>query len=309
VNLVRYGIAIPQTVPGGGFDPVALQAFLTRAEALGFDSAWTSEQVVGTLPVVSPLPLLAYAAACTERIRLGCSVLVSPLHSPVHLAKDLASLDQLSRGRLEVGLGSGGGFRAFSAFGVDGQTFVARFNEGLDLVRALWTEPTVDHEGRFWQLKGVAMEPKPVQRPGPPVWFGGGHPDAVRRAVRRADGFFGAGSATTAQFAAQVEVARQALDDTGRDPATFRIAKRVYLAVDDDVDRARRTVTAGLHGLYDYFGLPDLTPVAVHGPPDAVVEGVRAVIDAGAELVLLNPLADDAHQLERLAAEVIPHLT
>ncbi len=306
---MRYGIAIPQYVADGSFHPPAVKAFLARAEALGFDSAWTSEQVVGTLPMVSPLELLAYAAACTERIRLGCSVLVSTLHSPLHLAKDLASLDQLSRGRLEVGVGNGGGFRAFAAFGVEGDSFVARFNEGLDLVRALWSEPRVDLDGRFWQLKGVAMEPKPFQKPGPPVWFGAGHPQAVRRAVHRADGFFGAGSATTAQFADQVAVARQALDDAGRDPATFGLAKRVYLAVDDDVDRARRTVTAGLHGLYDYFGLPDLTPVAVYGPPEVVADGLRAVIDAGAELIMLNPLAQDADQIERLATEVIPLLS
>src|SRR6266542_2040091 len=100
------------------------------------------------------------------------------------------------------------------------------------------------------------------QKPGPPIWFGGSHPAALRRAVRHGDGFFGAGSSTTVQFADQVRVVRDALEQQGRDAAGFRIAKRVYIAVDDDADRARQRVAAALDRLYGYFGLKDLTPVA-----------------------------------------------
>src|SRR5690349_17010366 len=98
----------------------------------------------------------------------GCMLFVTPLHSPVHLAKSLSTLDQLSRGRIEVGVGTGGRFRMFSAFGVDPDSLVARFTEGLRLMKALWTEPRVTFEGRFWQLEGAAMEPKPFQKPWPP---------------------------------------------------------------------------------------------------------------------------------------------
>lgn len=305
---VEFGISIPQHFPDGTFSTDALRGFLERAEALGFASAWTQEQVLGTVPDLGPLETLSFAAACSDHIRLGCSVLISTLHSPVHLAKSISTIDQLSRGRLEIGLASGGGFRAFPAFGIDRDGFIARFNEGLRVMRSLWTEPRVDFEGRFWQLHGAAMEPKPFQKPGPPIWFGGGHPDAVRRAVEHADGFFGAGSTTTAKFVEQVQIVRESLTDTDRDPATFRVAKRVYLGVDDDAERARTRVSAGLHDIYDYFGLADLTPVAVFGPPAAVADGLRAVIAGGAELILLNPLFDEAAQMERLAAEVIPLL-
>src|SRR6185312_11384251 len=113
------------------------------------------------------------------------------------LAKSISTVDQLCGGRLEIGLAGGGGFRAFEAFGVDKGTFIARFNEGLGVMRRLWTDGRADFDGRFWQLHGVAMEPRPVQAGGPPIWFGGAHPDALRRAVARADGFFGAGSQTT----------------------------------------------------------------------------------------------------------------
>jgi probable F420-dependent oxidoreductase len=306
--MTSFAISIPQTVEGGRFDGAAVQTFLGRAEELGFDGAWTQESVIGDMPTLGPLETLAYAAACTDRVRLGCAVLISSLHSPLHLAKSIATLDQLSAGRLEVGLATGGGFRMFGAFGVDRSSFVARFNEGLALMRRLWNEDRVDHDGRFWQLTGVAMEPKPVQRPAPPIWFGGGAPQALRRAVAHADGFFGAGSQTTAAFIEQVRTVRAALEEAGRDPATFRIAKRVYLTVDDDAERARRRMGEELHRQYGYFGVPDLTPVSVTGPPAAVVEGLREVVDAGAELILLNPMFDDAEQLERLAAEVVPQL-
>jgi probable F420-dependent oxidoreductase len=306
--VTAFGISIPQTVAGGVFDRATVEAFLRRADELGFDSAWTRDQTIGESPDLAPLEMLAFAAACTDRMRLGCAVVVSTLHSPVHLAKSLASLDQLSGGRLEVGLGTGGGRRMFSAFGVDPASFVARFNEGVGLMRALWTEARVDHDGRFWQLTGAAMEPKPIQRPGPPIWFGGAHPAALRRAVTHADGFFGAGSQTTEQFAEQVRTLRVAMVEADRDPSTLRIAKRVYVHVDDDADRARQLMSDALSNIYGYYGRQDLTPVSVTGAASDVAEGLRDVIDAGAELLLLNPLVDDAAQLERLA-EVRPQLT
>jgi alkanesulfonate monooxygenase SsuD/methylene tetrahydromethanopterin reductase-like flavin-dependent oxidoreductase (luciferase family) len=175
-------------------------------------------------------------------------------------------------------------------------------------MRALWTQPRVDFQGRFWQLEGGAMEPKPFQKPSPPVWIGGGHPDALRRAVRLGDGFFGAGSSTTARFADQVKVVRAALEEAGRDPASFPIAKRVYLGVDDDAERARQRIAAALDQRYAYAGARGLEPVAVWGPPDALVKGLREVVDAGAGLILLDPLFDEAEQMERLAAEVLPRL-
>jgi probable F420-dependent oxidoreductase len=306
---MRFAISIPQFVPDGEFDPAAFRAYMARAEALGFDSAWTQEQTLGSMPHLGPIEAMTYAAACTERLRLGCVVFVTPLHSPVHLAKSLSTLDQLSRGRIEIGVGTGGRGRMFSAFQVDPTSLVARFTEGLRLMRALWTEPRVTFDGRFWQLKDAAMEPKPFQKPHPPIWFGANHPDALRRAVRHGDGFFGAGSSTTTQFAGQVPIVRQALAEAGRDPAGFGIAKRVYIAVDDDAQRAHQRIAASLHRLYGYFGLSGLEAVAVYGPPHACVRGLREVAEAGAELILLTPLFDEAEQMERLAAEVVPKLS
>jgi probable F420-dependent oxidoreductase len=305
---VKFAISIPQLVDDDTFDPAATRSYLTRAEELGFESAWTMEQVLGRVPHLGPVETLSYAAACTERIRLGCAVFITTLHSPVHLAKSLSTLDQISLGRLDVGIATGGGNRMFSAFGVDRASFLARFTEGLDLMRALWTEPEVNFKGRFWQLEGAAMEPKPYQQPAPPVWFGGSHPAALRRAVRLGDGFFGAGSSTTEQFAQQVQTVREELAHQDRDPAGFPIAKRVYIAVDDDAGRAHDRMAAALDRLYGFFRLGDMTPVSVFGTPSDCAAGLRQVAAAGAGMIQLNPLFDDAEQMERLAAEVMPQL-
>jgi len=253
---------------------------------------------------------MTYAAACTERLRLGCAVFVVALHQPVHLAKSLASLDQLSQGRIEFGVGTGAGrVRPFSAFEVDpDEGLVARFNEGLRLMKLLWTEPEVTVEGRFWQLDRATMEPKPFQKPYPPLWFGGSAPAALRRGVRHGDGFFGAGSTTTTAFAEQVAIVRQELDQQGRDPGGFQIAKRVYIIVDDDAKRARQRLAAGLVRIYGDYGR-QLEAVAVIGRPETCIAGLREVAAAGAKMILLHTLVDQHQQMERLAAEVIPHVS
>jgi probable F420-dependent oxidoreductase len=305
----RFAIAIPQFFSDGDFDPARFETYMARAEALGYDSGWTQEQILGSMPMLSPLETMSFAAACTNRMRLGCVVFVSSLHSPLHLAKSISSLDQLSRGRLEIGVGTGGRFRPFGAFGVESATFVSRFNEGLRLMERLWTEPRVTFNGTFWQMENAAMEPKPFQKPHPPIWFGASHRNALPRAVRYGNGFFGAGSSTTAQFAQLVTELRRLLADAGRDPKTYGIAKRVYIAVDADPARARARVVDGLHQVYAGFDLPHIEDVAVYGRPDDCVRGLREVVDAGAELVLFTPFFDDdGSQMDNLANSVIPQL-
>ena len=246
---------------------------------------------------------MTYAAACSERLRLGCAVFVSPLHNPVHLAKAIATIDQLSHGRVEIGVGTGGRGRPYAAFGIDPGAMVARFNEGIAVMKACWADAEINLDGRFWKLEGAHMEPKPVQQPHPPLWIGGNHPDALRRAARLADGFFGAGSMPTAKFVDQVKAVREALAELGRDAAKFGFAKRLYVHVDDDAERAAARMEAALARHYERGGW---SHVWVVGPPATCAAGIREVVDAGAEMILLNPLVDDAEQMERLAADVIP---
>ena len=303
---VRWAAGIPQAWAAGDLDRSRIRRYLQRAEALGCEGAWVVEQVLGAVPSLEPVELLAWAAAVTERIRLGTAVLLTPLRSPVHLAKSLATVDQLSDGRLDVGIGLGGGPKTYPAYGITAARRVARFNEGLRLMRALWTEPRVTFAGDFWQLENAAMEPKPRQRPHPPLWVGAHHPDALRRATGWAHGFMGAGSATTAVFAHEVELLRGFLREAGRDPATMDVGKRVYVAVDRDRDRAGRRLGEYFAAFYGRAQLA--AEVSVWGSVDQCVAGVRDVIAAGARLVMLNPVFDEVEQLETLAAEVVPRL-
>jgi alkanesulfonate monooxygenase SsuD/methylene tetrahydromethanopterin reductase-like flavin-dependent oxidoreductase (luciferase family) len=307
---VRFSISIPQ-LDYDGFDEAGVKDYLARAEELGFEGGWTLEQVVGNAPGIAPLEMLAYAAACTTRLRLGVAVLITSLHDPLQLASAITAVDRLSHGRLDVGVGHGGKLRPFSAFGVDKATFVSYFTEGLKLMEAAWSdEPTVTFHGRFRDVDGLPIQPKPVQRPHPPLWLGGSAPKAVARAVRLGDAFLGAGSSTTANFVDAVKIVRRELDEQGKDATRFTIGKRVYLTVDDDAARARQRVLDGLHRIYG--DMPGIDAVPVSGTPEDVVRGVREVIDAGAEMILLNPVgkdaAEDHEQMERLAADVIPQL-
>lgn len=307
---MRFSIAIPQ-LDTDGFDAAGLRAYLARAEELGFEGGWVLEQIIGSSPLLAPLELLAYCAACTNRLRLGVAVLVTSLHDPLQLASSVTAVDRLSNGRLDLGVAAGGGSRKFAAFGVDRATHVSYFTEGLQLMKAAWSdEPRVRFHGRFRDVDDLPIQPKPVQRPHPPIWFGGRAPKALARAVRHGDAFLGAGSSTTADFATAVTTLRHELAEQGRDPAGFTIGKRVYLMVDDDPERARERVLAGLRSIYGKMG--GLDAVAVAGTPDDVTRGLAEVIAAGAQTLLLNPVGPDVgqnqEQMERLAAEVIPRL-
>jgi len=312
---MRFAIGIPQLYPDGSFSPSDFKSYLARAEELGvFDSAWTQEMVLGAAPQLAPLEVMTYAAACTSTLRLGCTVFVTTLHTPVHLAKALASLDQLSGGRLEIGIGSGGPRRPFAAFGMSADRWLPRFTEGVALMKALWTEPSVTFDGEFWQLKDAAMEPKPDQKPYPRLWFGGSAPSAVRRGVGLCDGFFGAGSSATSAFASQVAVVRSTLaeDPGGRSvgfgPGEFPIAKRVYLGVDRSSGaRARDRMNDALAAVYG-ARVPAIEAAAVAGTVAECVDGVRAAIEAGAEMILFTPLYDNVEHLELIAGEIIPAL-
>jgi alkanesulfonate monooxygenase SsuD/methylene tetrahydromethanopterin reductase-like flavin-dependent oxidoreductase (luciferase family) len=308
---VRFSIAIPQ-FDYDGFDGAGLRSYLSRAEELGFEGGWVIEQTVGSGPLLAPLELLAYCAAWTERLRLGVAVLVTSLHEPLQLAQSITAVDRISQGRLDVGVAPGGGSRNFAAFGVDKDHFISYFTEGLELMKAAWSdEPTVTFHGQFRDVDGLGSNPKPVQRPHPPIWFGGLAPKALARAVRLGDSFLGAGSSTTESFAEAVTIVREELDKQQKDPTHFTIGKRVYLMVDDDAVRARERVLEGLHRIYGE-SIPGGEDVPVSGTPDDVARGLRDVIDAGAEMLLLNPVGPDVaqnrEQMERLAAEVIPQL-
>jgi len=303
---VTLGVAIPQTVLQGGFEVAKLRTFLARAEALGFESAWVVEQILGGIRSLEPVTLLTWAAACTERLRLAPAVLLTALRSPVHLAKTLSSLDHLSGGRLTVGVGLGGNPKIYPAFGLLAARRAARFAEGLRLMKRLWTEERVTFDGEFFKLQNASMQPKPLQKPHPPLWFGGHHPNALKRAVELGDGFIGAGSLSTAGFLEEVALLRRLLKDAGRDPASLPLGKRVYIAVDEDRARAGRRLAEWFGAFY---GKPELaTEVCVWGGPEECVDRLEEIVAAGVGFLMLNPVFDEMEHLELFASRIAPEL-
>ncbi len=301
--MVKCGIAIPQDFINKPAEMRLVREFVRRAEDLNFESLWVQEQILGSAPVLDPIGLLTYASALTSRMRLGFSMLTSIVYNPVQLAKTLSSLDQMCAGRLTIGISLGGLTPAAVSGYADRR--VRRFVEGFEVMKALWTQTPASFEGTFWNFKDVAMEPKPVQEPYPPVWFGARQPAALRRSARYADGWMSP-SSSLEDFSSRRDVVVRALEESGRDPATFVISKRVYVAIDEDENRAQQR-------LREWFGVRYKDPaeadrVALWGSPAKCVEKLRAFIAAGAGHLLLNPVMDELEQIERIAEEIRPHL-
>jgi len=288
------GFAVPQVFPDGNVDLGVIRDVSLRAEELGYDSLWTQERIIGPSVSLEPLALLSYLAAVTEKVRLGVSVLVLPLRSPPQLAKTLATLDVLSEGRLIVGVGLGGNDKDAPAYGFESGRRVRRFNEALEFMDAFWKNETVEFEGELYNLSDGSMAPKPIQKPRPPVWFGARAEAAIKRAAKYGDGWMGAGSSTADDFRESVVMLRDALHAEERDPANYPVSKRVYVAIDDDADRAERRLTDWFG---HHYGNAEMAPrVSIWGPADHCYEQIDAIIDAGAEHFLFNPVFDyDEH--------------
>lgn len=276
---------------------------------MGFHSIWVQERagLRATGGALEGVSLLSYIAALTQKLHLGAAVFLINLRNPIQLAKGLASLDQLSHGRLIAGVGLGGVTRLYEAYGLSPERRVARFIEAITLIQKLRTEEEFNFEGKFWQLKKATLLPKPFQKPHRPLWFGANASPALKRAVKYGSGFIGAGSSSTADFKSQVQVILKALGEARKDPDDYMIGKRVYSAVDSDRDRAIRRLREWF-GLY--YGQAQLAErVALWGSAEACADQLREIIAAGARFLLLNPAFDLAEHLEILAAEIIPKIS
>ena len=294
---IRFGAALPHR-SSDAIDMQAVRGVAQRAETLGFSDLWVTENTLDHVFCFDPVVVLTYAAAVTTTIRLGCSVVVLPVHNPVHVAHQWASLDYVSNGRAILGVGLGREHH-FAQFQTPRDGRVRRFREAVELIKALWTEPRVTYRGRIFQLEDGTMAPKPVQQPRPPIWMGVGHPDAVRRAAAIADGWMGSGGSSNAAFVQSVPILRAALERAGRDPASFPISKRVFLSVDERPEAARGELHRWFTTVYRN---PEGTDASgIHGTPGQVRERLEELVAAGANHLLLNPVARHAEQLEMLA--------
>ena len=297
-------------VPGGfGGTPPTLaeySAFFRRAEELGYDSLWVIDRIFHPNSIIDPMTLLTVAATVTERVRLGTAVLLFVLRNPILAAKTTSTLDYLSGGRLTLGISLGGRDNEFGPLGVDVRRRVSRFNEGLEVMRRLWSERDVTHHGRYYHMDGVNIDPKPVQQPSIPIIIGGSADTALQRAAEHTDGWVAGGAASPEVFAQAWNKVRDYSTAAGKDPGAMQSAKLIYTYVDPDRDRAKRALEEFTHA---YYGPQyDVENACAFGRPEDCAAKLQAYIDSGAKTVMVGPTWPDPAQIERISAEVAPLL-
>jgi probable F420-dependent oxidoreductase len=273
-------------VAGAWADPMSVSGFAMRAEELGYHGLWTfqrllvgAEQPMAPVyqSVLDPLLTLTYAAARTTDIRLGVAIINMPYVSPVYLAKQASTLDVLSGGRADLGLGTGWSEVEFAATGSDPNPRGRRTEEYLRVLSALWNDKVSSFEGEFYRLPPSTMAPPPVQAGGPPILLGGTADSALRRAGRLAAGWVSSSRATLADIARSTQVVRRAAEEAGRDPDSLRIVVRGVVQAGRRDDRLPLSgdwaqIKAGAQ-LYEEAGVTelfyDLNWDPLIGSPDA----------------------------------------
>jgi alkanesulfonate monooxygenase SsuD/methylene tetrahydromethanopterin reductase-like flavin-dependent oxidoreductase (luciferase family) len=329
--MMRFGLFGSAQARRGSADPAegfrAYVDYAVEAEALGFESAFLVEHhFTGIGQVSATLGLLAWVAARTTRLRLGTAVMVLPWHNPVLLAEEAATLDLMSGGRLDFGVGKGYRRNEFDGFAIDIAEAEARFAEALGLVLKAWTsDERFSHRGRFWRFENVLVEPAPLQRPHPPLWMAAGSEASIREVAARGANLLLDQFAAAATIAERIACFRRAVEAEGRrfDPAMVAVARNVFVT-DDAAEReaalerlrrqhnhmiqlsrhAARPVAS--HILAYAGGEGSSEAAALYGNPDAVARGLAALADAGAEYVLVNGGGTSRENLRRFARDVMP---
>ena len=277
-------------------------------ERSSVDSLWQSDRLVSQDPLLEPMSLMAALAGRTRRLKFGMSVVSISFRDPLVLAKQCATIDWLSGGRLLPAFGLGAPqLREWSALGADPKGRGRRADEALELLARLWEEDDVSFEGEFFRYRGACISPKPVQRP-LPLWIGGSSPAAIRRTARLGTGWL-AGIQTPAQVAPVVEGIRRELERSGRsiDPDHYGagFSYRFGSPSDPVVERTARAFAAFQSDLDpgEYFAV---------GGADEILAQVERYAAAGISKFVLRPLAEDLpdlmDQTRRLIEEVLPEV-
>lgn len=306
---MKFGFSL--VVRGADATPDTFRLMAEKAEALALDSLWLSAHVILPPQVDShynmvqgqaypphwrerywePFTVLGYLAAITERVTLGLSVLVLPMHHPIEVAKQAAEIDCLSGGRLVLGVGVGWFKEEFVALGRDFHTRGARTDEALDLMRRLWSDDPVTFEGRYHQVRDALFSPKPVQQPYPPVWIAGHSLPALRRAARRGDGWHPVRLGPDA-YAEHRDRLAELLDAEGRSRADVSLSVKLPLTIQD--------------------GPAGEGQFPTQGRPGDIAEGIHRYAELGVEHLTLDYVPETCavglEAMERFCDEVRPLL-
>ncbi len=305
---VAFGIQGSGQLVGGAPDPGVFREVAVRAEELGYDSLWAGDHISFRNPIPDVVVALSTFAAVTERITLGAGIVLLPLRHPSVVAKEFASLDYVSGGRVILGVGVGGeGAKDFEAVGVPVRERGARTDEAMRALRELFRGGPASFSGRFFSFEGIEIEPRPAQPGGPPLWVGGRSEAAIRRAATLGDGWIPIW-VSPERFARGWGEVRRHAEEAGRDPDALEPAVVLPARIGGSVEEAREYLSWR-------YGVPfaphHVERYCLAGSPEECVERLRAYVEAGARHLVFNVAASPSsllEQCERLYRDVVTPL-
>jgi probable F420-dependent oxidoreductase len=303
---VRIGIALGQW-PSKDLSPGAIVDLVDFFESLDVDSLWVSDRLVSTALTLEPISFLSFIAGRLRNMKLGTSTLVLPTRNPIVLAKELATLDFLSQGRLFPAIGLGGDeSKDLRAVGVSKKERAGRTDEMIVLMRRLWTEENVTFAGKYFAVEDATIMPRPWQKSGLPIWIGGRSEAALRRTGRLGDGWL-VSSVSPAEVEAGIQIIRRYAAEANREIPEDHYGVLIPFYFADNAEKGFEVAGRSIRPRAD---LPT-TEFTVFGTPDYVRAKVRAYIDAGATKFIMRPCGPFdgwREQTEILAREVIQAL-
>lgn len=304
---VKIGIGFGQWKYGLP-EPELLCRSAELAEAVGLDSLWLSDHIVTRNPTLDITCLFAMIAARTKRLKMGPSVLTLPARHPIQIAKTYATLDYISGGRMIMAVGSGSDVRDLEACGVPPQERGKRLDEGIQILRKLWTESNVTHHGQFYQFENVTIEPKP-RKGSLDIWIGGKSDAILKRVVRLGDGWFPA-LTSPAEFKRDMDKLMAFGEEAGRKVNPREAGVLLLTHVDRDKSAAWEKVAPFLRGL----NMPpeEVAARCIVGSPEECVERLHDFIEAGCVKFVLRPACPPEEimsQIETYGKEILPHFS
>ena len=293
-------------------DAQALIEYGVKMETLGFESLWVWDHILlgvePHFPIIESLSLLTAVAARTDKIKLGTGVLVLPLRNPLVLAKQLSSIDQISQGRLIVGMASGWYKREFDAVGVPFEKRGNIMDQNIEIMNRLWTEDMVRAEYGQYNLRNSVMFPKPVQQPRPQILIGGYVDRVLKRAGQNGDGWL-TYFYTPESFTASWEKVCRFAEEAGRDPASLESTNQLPIMVGGSRSEVEGPMNEWLNTEWDYADWSDSTAQsAIMGTADECVEQIQVHIATGVNRLIFVPYKYEMEQVDILAKEIVPRL-
>jgi alkanesulfonate monooxygenase SsuD/methylene tetrahydromethanopterin reductase-like flavin-dependent oxidoreductase (luciferase family) len=333
---MKFGLFGSALAKRGGPDLDSGQGFrewvdyVVEAEALGYDSIFVVEHhFTGFGQVSASLNLLTWAAARTKTLRLGTAVIVLPWHNPVLLAEQAATIDLLSGGRLDFGVGKGYRHAEFASFCIPQSEADERFDEGLEVILKSWTsEERFSHHGRFWHFEDIIVEPPTAQKPHPPIWMGAGSPDSIRKVAQRGFKLLLDQHASMEMTIERFNIYKAAVEASGRrfDPTDVGVSRAFFVArtseekakaIETRFANQQRLVKAGsapaeksTASLLSFDQTLDAAgDSALFGTPDEIAAKLETLRAAGIEHLLLNGPTGSRENLRAFARDVMPAFT